>query len=401
MMYASVLAGGSGTRLWPLSTKSHPKQFLRLPGPLTMLQETVARVAPLVPTDELYIVTFANYRDAVAEQLSQLPRGQIVAEPAGRGTAASIGLAATLIAARDATAVMGSFAADHVITDAEGFRTALTFAEQVARDGYLVTLGITPSYPETGYGYIRYGKPLATAGSLRAYHARGFKEKPSLALAQEYVRAGAYVWNSGIFVWRVDRILDEIRHHVPVVGAVLEEIGAAARASRGQVTPEVERVIEAVWPRLRENVTVDEGVMEHADRIAVIPISLNWNDIGSWAQVAGLHTADAAGNTVVGLAPERHKEVETTGTLIYSTTGRMVATAGVDGLIIVDTPEGLLITSKQSAQHVKTLAEFAQQHAGENAQGSAPVGDASSGGSSSVRAAGEVAPGADRKDQNG
>jgi mannose-1-phosphate guanylyltransferase len=362
-MYASILAGGSGTRLWPLSTKSSPKQFLRLPGPRTMLQETAERVAPLVPPEQLYIVTFDAYREAVAEQLPAVPREQIVAEPAGRGTAASIGLAAVLIAAREPTAVMGSFHADHVIADVAGFREALSFAEAVAREGYLVTLGITPTYPETGYGYINFGAPIATSGKLRAYNGQAFKEKPARATAEEYVRAGTYVWNSGIFVWRVERILEEIRRHEPIVGDALDEIGAAARTSGGRMTPEVERVMASVWPRLRYNVTIDVGVMERADRIAVIPISVGWNDIGSWTQVAGLYAGDAQGNVVVGPEPSSHTEIETHDTLVYSTTGRMVATAGVEGLVIVDTPDGLLVCSKEHAQHVKTIAEFAQEQA--------------------------------------
>ncbi len=359
-MYASILAGGSGTRLWPLSTPSTPKQFLPLPGPRTMLQETAERIAPLVPRDRLYIVTFDTYRDAVADQLPDLPREQIVGEPAGRGTAASIGLAAALIAAREPTAVMGSFHADHVIADATGFREALTFAEVVARDGYLVTLGVTPTYPETGYGYINFGAPVATSGKLTAHRGQGFREKPARAVAEEYLRAGTYVWNSGIFVWRVDRILEELRRHVPVVGAALDEIGAAARASGGRVTGEVERVMRAVWPRLRENVTIDEGVMERAERIAVIPMSVGWNDIGSWGQVAALYPADATGNVIVGLDDASHTEVETRDTLVYSTTGRLIATAGVKGLVIVDTPEGLLVCSNEQAQHVKAIAAFAQ-----------------------------------------
>jgi mannose-1-phosphate guanylyltransferase len=368
-MYASILAGGSGTRLWPLSTASSPKQFLRLPGPRTMLQETVERIAPLVPRDQLYIVTFAAYRDAVAEQLPDLPREHIAAEPAGRGTAASIGLAAVLIAAREPTAVMGSFHADHVIADVAGFREALAFAEVVARDGYLVTLGITPTYPETGYGYINFGAPIATAGQLRAYRGQAFKEKPDRATAEEYLRSGAYVWNSGIFVWRVDRILEEIRRHEPVVGDVLAEIGAAARSNGGRMTAEVEQVMARVWPRLRQNVTIDVGVLERADRIAVIPISVGWNDIGSWTQVAGLFTGDAEGNVVVGAAPSRHKQIETRDTLIYSATDRTIATAGIEGLVIVDTPEGLLVCSKEHAQHVKAIAEFAQELARRRAPG--------------------------------
>lgn len=357
-MYASILAGGSGTRLWPLSTKESPKQFLRLPGPRTMLQATVERVAPCVPLDNLYVVTAGDYRGPVSAQLPDLPAGNIVGEPAGRGTAASIGLAAVLIAARDPRAIMGSFASDHAVADAEGFQKALTVAEEIAQQGYLVTLGIQPTYPETGYGYIRYGEALTHSEGLAAHVVDAFIEKPKLHLAEQYLREGCYVWNASIFVWRVDRILAEIRRYVPVVADVLDEIGAAAARTGGRVTPEVERVMAAVWPRLQENVTIDNGVMEKADRIAVIPVSLGWNDIGSWAQVATLFEQNEFGNVIVGLGDRQHFEVSTTDTLIYSATGgRTIATAGVEGLIIVDTGETVLVCSKEHAQLVKEIAE--------------------------------------------
>ena len=364
-MYASILAGGSGTRLWPLSTPELPKQLLPLPGPRTMLQETVQRVAPLAPLDQIYVVTSRRYRDAVSAQLPGLARGNVVGEPVGRGTAASIGLAAVLIAARDPQAVMGSFASDHAIANVERFRAALTLAEEVARQGYLVTLGIQPTGPETGYGYIRFGPLLSHTEELGAHRVEGFVEKPARQVAEEYLHAGNYVWNAGIFVWRVDRILQEIRRYVPAVADVLDEFALAARTTGGRMTPELERVLEAVWSRLYESVTIDEGVMERAQAIAVIPVSIGWNDIGSWTQVATLYAHDEFGNVVKGLEQDRQLALNTSDTLVYSTTGRRIATAGIEGLIIVDTGDTLLVCSKQHAQLVKQLAERMQRQQGE------------------------------------
>jgi mannose-1-phosphate guanylyltransferase len=284
-----------------------------------------------------------------------------VGEPSGQGTAASIGLAAVLIAARDPRAVMGSFASDHAVADVEGFRAALGFAERVAREGHLVTLGIQPTHAETGYGYIRFGQPFAHSAGLAAHAVDAFVEKPKRHVAEQYLREGNYVWNAGIFVWRVDRILEEIRRYVPAVADVLDEIAVAANRTGGRVTPEVERVIGEVWHHLSENVTIDTGVMEKAHDIAVIPVSVGWNDIGSWTQVATLFAEDERGNVCVGLEPEQRVAVDTADTLVYSTTGRLVATAGVEGLVIVDTGDRLLVCSKEHAQLVKEIAEHTQR----------------------------------------
>lgn len=356
-MYASILAGGSGTRLWPLSTKQRPKQFLRLTSDHTMLQETVERLTPIIPLDQLYIVTFENYRDAVAEQLPGLPPGNIVAEPGGRGTALSIGLAAALIAGRDERAVMGSFHADHAIRNAEAFREALRFAEGVARQGFLVTLGIHPSAPEIGYGYIRYGEAVSHTDGLTAHVVEKFTEKPPRETAESFIRAGNYVWNAGIFVWRVDRILEEIARHVPRAGVVLEQVAAAARWSGGRITPEVEETIRRTWPDDSFSETIDFGVLEKADRMAVIPVEIGWNDIGSWDQVASLQHEDDENNAIIGVAANHHCEVSSHDNLVFSTTGRTIALAGVSGLVVVDTGEALLICTKAQAQLVKKVTD--------------------------------------------
>lgn len=352
-MYASILAGGSGTRLWPLSTKALPKQFLSLINEFTMLQETVARLAPLASIEHTYVVTFENYREIVQTQLPALAADHILAEPLGRGTAASIGLAATFIAAHDPQGIMGSFSSDHVITDVDGFRRALAFAETVAREGHIVALGIQPTYAETGYGYIQSGAPLSEDDSgLTAYRVQRFVEKPALPIAEGFLAEGGYSWNAGIFVCRVDRILAEIRQHVPAVSHVLDHIARGIQEGRAVAA------MQEAWPTLQENVTIDHGVLEHARDIVVIPVEIGWNDIGNWAQLATLHAVDAGHNSAQLHHPTgRHIAIDTTDTFVYSTSGRIIATAGVEGLVIVDTGDALLICRKDQVQLVKKITD--------------------------------------------
>ncbi len=352
--YASILAGGSGTRLWPLSTKTTPKQFLALDGNRTMLQATVDRLAPLAPITHTFVVTFDDYVPLVKEQLPELAQEHIIAEPAGRGTAASIGLAATFIAAQDPHAVMGSFSADHLIADPASFQRALRFAERLARDGHLVTLGIRPESPETGFGYIQAGTELTRDSEDNrsiAYRVQRFIEKPDRATAEKFVRQSDYAWNAGIFIWRVDRILAEIHRYVPTVGRVLDEVARGLAAGRGTAA------MQEAWTQLTENITIDVGVMEHAADIVVIPVDIGWNDIGNWGQIASLHPGDAAGNGQRLLENGRHILVDTRDTFVYSTTGRIIATTGLEGFVIVDTPEALLICHKSQVQNVKKLVE--------------------------------------------
>ncbi len=347
-LYALIMAGGSGTRLWPRSRPEHPKQFLDITGDLTMLQEAQTRLVPLVPPERVYVATNQGYVDIVKRQLPAVPAANILGEPAGRGTAAAIGLAAIHLRHNDPGAVMAVLTADHLINDTQTFRSALAAAKEVAEDGWLVTLGIRPTYPETGYGYIQRGEPLRSVDGIDAYRVVRFAEKPEGATAEQFLSTGEYAWNSGMFIWQVERILSEMEQHMPELYAGLIEI------ERGLETPEAERILARVWPNL-PNETIDYGIMEKADRVAVLPVEIGWNDVGSWAAVYDVLPHDEHGNAVVG----RHLTTGTRGSLVYAPK-RLVATFGLEDIIVVDTEDVILIGPRSQSQDVKQLVAMFQ-----------------------------------------
>ena len=346
MLYAVIMAGGSGKRFWPAGRARIPKQLLAIASERTMVQETIARLGPAFPGERIMVVTSAAQAPELARQLPRLRRRSIVVEPEGRDTAACVGLAAVLISKRDPDGVMAVIPADHVIKPASAFMGAVRAAADVAlRERALVTFGIKPTHPATGYGYLRRGKRFPGPRKLKLYRVEEFKEKPDPRTARRYLAAGRYYWNSGIFVWRASTILEEIERCLPEHGSLLARIAAASEKERG-------RVIRAVYPKFKR-ISIDFGVMERARDVRAIEAPFEWDDAGSWAALARLRRPDASGNVVA--AP--HVGIDTSGCIIVSRAGRLIATAGLKDTIIVDTGDALLVVPKDRAEDVKKIVD--------------------------------------------
>ncbi|MFZ5918657.1 MAG: mannose-1-phosphate guanylyltransferase [Chloroflexota bacterium] len=344
-MYALIMAGGVGSRLWPRSRKPTPKQLLNLTSERTMFQEAVARLEPLFEPPHAFVVTSAEYVPAMRHQVPALPAENYVIEPSGHGTAPCIGLAALYLRRLDPDAIMAVLTADHYIEKSDAFREALAAAGQIAREGYLVTLGIKPAFPSTGYGYILRDQKLTEVGNLESYRVKRFTEKPDLPTARKFVATGRYYWNSGMFVWRVAEIMAEFQRQMPALFAQLTEIDRAIG------TPQEKDVLTRVWAEV-ENQTIDYGIMEGARNVAVIPVDIGWSDVGSWATLLDILPGDESGNVVTG----QHLGIDTRRTLVYSP-HRLVATVGLEDMIVVDTGDALLVCSKERAQDVKKVVD--------------------------------------------
>lgn len=346
--YVSILAGGSGTRLWPLSRSHRPKQLLPLLGDRSLVQATVDRVAPLVPYERILVVTEASHSEQLREQLPELASENILTEPVRRGTAGAVGLAAQWIARRDPSAIMASLHSDHAIGDADDFRASLSAAFEVARAGdWLVTLGIRPSSPHTGMGYIEVGPSIGSYLGRMAHRAERFVEKPDRATAERFIQEG-YLWNPGYFIWRVDVILRAFEQLLPDLHEHLSAIGAAMGTDAAQ------RVLDERYPLLRVE-TIDYGVMERAERIVTLPADFGWSDIGGWAELWDISARDGNGNVVRG----DHFGLATSGSLIWGSS-RPVFTLGIEDLVVVDLPDALLVCSRSHADQIKALIERLQ-----------------------------------------
>lgn len=347
-LYAVIMAGGIGSRLWPRSRSASPKQFLDLVGSRTMLQETVDRIEPLIPLDRVLVVVGEDHADTVSDQVDGLPAENLILEPGPRGTAPCIGLAATVLLDRDATATMAVCPADHVISDAAGFRRAIAAAAQIAQENYLVTLGIEPDQPNTGYGYIQRGASLGEVLGTPAFRVQRFTEKPDADTAQRFVDSREYYWNGGIFVWRADTILAAMEDLLPRLYTELKLVSEAWHLPR-----RVE-VLDAAWDRVPKT-TIDYGIMEKAERAAVVPVSIGWDDVGNWATLSAMMSGDEEGNIVRGAG--HPLLLETVDTYVYATASRLVATVGLEGFVVVDTPDALLVCPKDRAQAVRDVVE--------------------------------------------
>ncbi len=351
MYHALIMAGGSGTRLWPLSRRGRPKQMLSMDGKRTLFAHAVAQLAPLFQPDQIFVVTRTEHVAALAAQAPQLPLENFVVELEGRGTAPAIGLGAIHLRQRDPEAIIAVLTADHFIAETDRYCQILAAAAHVAEEGHLVTLGIKPTYPSTGYGYIKQGKHVGTEGGFPVFRVERFIEKPHPELASAMVENQEYSWNSGMFIWRAERILAEIQHQMPELYAQLMEVEAVLG------TPSSGPMLNRVWPQVARQ-TIDYGVMEGAQDVVVIPADIGWSDIGSWTSLVDLLGADEEKNTVVGT----HLGVDTRDTLVMNQgKKRLVVTIGVEGMVIVSMDDVVLVCSKGHAQDVRTIVQRLEQ----------------------------------------
>ncbi|MHB8648034.1 MAG: mannose-1-phosphate guanylyltransferase, partial [Thermomicrobiales bacterium] len=326
-LYGVILAGGGGTRLWPLSRQDRPKPLLNLLGDRSMLQETVARLAPLIAPERLYIAVNAAHAPEVARQIPEIPADQIIVEPVARETGPALGLAAIHLAHRDPDATLASFQADHVILQPGILRNAVALAARAAQDGAIATIGITPTFAATGYGYIELAGITVQEGDLCVREAVRFVEKPERETAEAYLASGNFVWNAGLFICKVRTLLDAFAAHLPETYAGLMRINSAIG------TDAYVETLETVFPTIGK-MSIDVGIMEKFHPLVTVPCDPGWNDVGDWDTLASLMQGDDDGNVAIGTT---HLAIETKRTLVHGR-DRLIATVGIEDLIIVDTP---------------------------------------------------------------
>ena len=349
MLHALIMAGGGGTRFWPRSRQKRPKQFLRLAGDRTLLQQAFDRLEGPIPPENTWVITAAMHAGEVVGQLGTMPADHVVGEPLGRDTAACIGLGAALIARQDPSATMLVMPADHVIEPVQEFRRAAQVAEQMADEhpSALITFGIPPTYPATGYGYIHRGQVVTHRQGIGVYRVQAFREKPTRDSAERYLASGEYFWNSGIFVWKAATILKALAERQSKLHA------AVLRIAEAWNTPERESTLRKEYEGL-ERISIDYAVMEHAQEVLVVQAPFRWDDVGSWLALERMHPQDADGNTVLAL----HCGLKTKKCVIAADQGHLVATVGVENLLIVQDGNATLVADRREEAAIKQLVEL-------------------------------------------
>lgn len=346
--WSVIPAGGSGTRLWPLSRSVRPKFLLPLLGDRSLLQQTVDRLLPFSSPERTLVICGTAHAAAVARQVPELPDQNVIVEPSPKGSGPAIALAAAIIAKADPNAVMGSFAADHEVQIPDAFVSAVRTAIATAAAGdWLVTIGLTPDRPETGYGYVeRSDEAVAITPTGTAYRAVRFVEKPDLARATEYVASGHFLWNASMFIWRAQTLLDSL--------AVLQPdlLKAITRIADCWGTSEQELVVAEIWPTIAES-TIDQGVMERANNVAVVPAEIGWSDVGDWHGLGELVAQDDDRNSLHGDVTA----IDCQSCVLWSDSGRMIVTIGLENAIVVETDDTVLVANRSRAQEVRRIVK--------------------------------------------
>ena len=352
-----IMAGGSGTRFWPLSTTEKPKQFLDLISDKTMIRETIDRVSKLIPVERIFISTNISYLDIIKEQLPEIPEKNIIFEPMARDTAACIGYAALIIEKIYKNSIMAVLPSDHLIKKEKEFLKSLELAFKKAEEDVVVTLGIKPSYPETGYGYKEYFKNTKEElGDFRVFKVKGFREKPNKEIAEKYISQGNFLWNSGMFIWKSQFILDEIKDKMDTHKIILDRIEEILfKVDTDKIFGiKLSECVKDEFEKF-EKISIDFGVMEHTKSAVVIPIDIEWNDVGSFKSLEDVFTKDKNGNII---KTTKYEEIESERNIVINKEeNKIIATIGLEDIVIVNTKDALLVCHKDKSQEVKKILD--------------------------------------------
>lgn len=358
MLHAVIMAGGSGTRFWPLSRRSRPKQFLELTGGRSLIQMAHDRCRPAIPPERIWVVTNDRMAEQTGRHLPAVPAGQILREPCGRNTAPCIGLAALCLTSADPEATMLVMPADHLIEPVSEFQSAVELAATAVQDdpARLVLFGVPPTYPATGFGYIERagteaaGHPGGHPQRFPLFQVASFREKPDRVTAEEYLRTGRFYWNCGIFVWKAERILQAIREYEPEIAVWLDELRPYIGSG------EWDAQLQTLFPRMK-SISIDYAVLERERNISVLEAPFDWDDVGNWEAIGRHHPADDAGNVVIG----RHCGLESRGCIVHASGNHLIATIGIHDCIIVQTSDATLIADRRDDNAVRQLVELLEQ----------------------------------------